>query len=256
MPHAALYKKAGLPEPPDCIGMRKTKPATELDNFSRAFAEFQVAESPELNHKPKTGKEQKMPGNGRFYRRNDARLYDMRSSMDPVFKASHPQQPSTWDIFLSYTRRDLAVAREFADYLCRQGNDVYFDDWDDNVEGDTPVWWITSGKNSKSPDSWQCCSQRTANYRGGFHWKSAFPWKRKIHAITSPPTVREQSQSLRTFRGSDRCQTCADNRTAPLCLRFTSGAIRTIQDRSNSASCHNAPHRPHAPPDLRPRRLH
>lgn len=79
-----------------------------------------------------------MPGNGSFYRRNEARLYEMRSSMDPVFTASHPQRPSTWDIFLSYTRRDLAVAREFANYLSRQGNDVYFDDWDDNVEGDTP----------------------------------------------------------------------------------------------------------------------
>lgn len=79
-----------------------------------------------------------MPGNGRFYRRNDSQLYTMRSSAQPIFKASHPQQLDTWDVFLSYTRRDLAVAQEFAAYLRRQGNDVYFDDWDDNVEGDTP----------------------------------------------------------------------------------------------------------------------
>ena len=79
-----------------------------------------------------------MPGNGRFYISGSTVQRTMRYSRDTLLKSYHPEKPSRWDIFLSYTRRDLKIAEEFADYLRRQGNDVYFDDWDDDVQGDTP----------------------------------------------------------------------------------------------------------------------
>ena len=79
-----------------------------------------------------------MPGNGQFYRRGGDGLHMMRTSADSVIKSSHSLKPDYWDIFLSYTRRDRQVAEQFAAYLSNLGNNVYFDDWDTDVTGDTP----------------------------------------------------------------------------------------------------------------------
>ena len=85
-----------------------------------------------------------MPGNGRFFLRNDPELRAMFDIAGQGFGFYYPGLPlradggRKWDVFLSYTRRDLRLAQGLARRLSVEGKSVYFDDWDEAVDGDSP----------------------------------------------------------------------------------------------------------------------